>query len=108
MTWWRAHDDAVDDPKLQKLSGDLFKQWFNLLCLTSRNKGFLPPISDIAIGLRVTIGEANDIVSQLMAAGLIDERGGKLQPHNWEGRQFKSDISTDRVRRFRKRLRIVS
>lgn len=106
--WWRAHDEAIDDPKLQRLPGDLFKAWFNLCCLTSANGGILPAIEDVAFKLRVSEKRAIEILEDLSARGLIDEIEGKMQPHNWDVRQFKSDVSTDRVNRFRKRHRNVS
>jgi len=31
-----------------------------------------------------------------------------MEPHNWNGRQYKSDVSTDRVKRYRERKRNVS
>ena len=28
--WFRAYDDALNDPKVQRLPGELFKAWFKL------------------------------------------------------------------------------
>lgn len=111
--WWRAYDEAVDDPKLQRLSGEMFKAWFNLMCLASQNNGVLPDLADIAFKLRVKEEKAWDILDHLGFAGLIDRTDGEggaytLAPHNWNGRQYKSDVSTERVKRFRKRGRNVS
>lgn len=103
MAWWRAHDEAVDDPKLQRLSGDLFKTWFNLLCLASRNGGLLPPMKDIAFGLRKSEKEVKRVLDALIGAGLFDVSETGTEPHNWNGRQYQSDVSTNRVRQFRKR-----
>lgn len=108
--WWRAYDEAVDDPKVQRLSGDLFKTWFNLCCLTSQNDGALPAIEDVAFKLRLKSEKLNDRIRSLTQAGLIDvdADGVTLRPHNWSGRQYKSDVSTERVQRFRKQQRNVS
>lgn len=105
MAWWRAHDEAVDDPKLQRLPGELFKAWFNLVCLASRNGGKLPSFADIAFGLRKTKKEAKRVVDALIKANLFDVSETGIEPHNWNGRQYKSDVSTDRVRAFRERKR---
>lgn len=35
--------------------------------------------------------------------GLVDQIGEKTEPHNWNGRQFQNDVSTERVKRFRER-----
>ena len=87
--WWRAYDEAVDDPKLQQLRPELFKAWFNICCITSQNDGTLPAIATVAFKLRVRPEKARAIVAELTAAGLIDDDGnGNLAPHNWSKRQF--------------------
>ena len=108
--WWRAYDDALDDPKLQKLSADMFKAWFNLLCLASRNDGLIPCIADVAFALRMSEKEAGARLAHLQVVGLIDvdSETGVSSPHNWNGRQFKHDVSTERVKRFRERHETVS
>lgn len=105
--WWRAYDEAVDDPKLIRLSDKQHRAWFNLCCITSQNGGTLPPIDEVAIKLRTTTAKAAAIIDDLREARLIDDDEG-TRPHNWNGRQFKSDVSTDRVKLFRKRQRNVS
>jgi hypothetical protein len=106
--WFRAYDSALDDPKVQRLPGPLFKAWFNLLCLASRNDGAIPPIEDVAFALRIDEERASEWVYALISAGLIDEFETGMAPHNWDARQFKSDVSTDRVKRFRKQAKTVS
>jgi hypothetical protein len=107
--WWRAYDEAVDDPKLQQLKPELFKAWFNICCVTSQNGGKLPSLPSVAFKLRVKPEKARAIIAELAAAGLIDDDGiGNLAPHNWSKRQYRSDVSTERVERFRKRSGNVS
>lgn len=106
--WWRAYDEAVDDPKLIMLSDKAHRAWFNLMCLTSANGGALPQIEVIAIKLRMPEKKLAPIIEELVSRGLLDEFDGTLRPHNWNGRQYKSDVSTDRVKQFRKRQRNVS
>jgi hypothetical protein len=102
--WWRAYEEAVDDPKLQRLPDSLFKAWFNLMCLASRHGGKLPPAEDVAFSLRLSEGRAAAIISGLENRGLIDrDEDGAFRPHNWNARQYKSDTSTDRVKQFRER-----
>ena len=96
--WWRAYDECVDDPKLGKLTDRLHRAWFNLCCVASSNGGVLPPIADVAFKLRVNDEKAAELIAALVSAGLLDRRpDGKFEPHNWEARQFKSDVSTTRV-----------
>lgn len=107
-SWWRAYNEAVNDPKLQLLSDVLFRAWFNLMCIASANDGKLPALKDIAFTLRVVPNKAAQILAQLHAAGLLDKTETGFVPHNWNGRQYKSDVSTDRVKRFRQRKGNVS
>jgi hypothetical protein len=106
--WFRVYDDLVDDPKVQRLDPTLFKALINLWCLASANDGVFPPIDEIAFKLRTKTEKAQGLLNELRAAGLVadDERGAR--PHNWDERQFISDVSTSRVKRFRERSRNVS
>lgn len=99
--WFRFYDEALNDPKVQRLPGDMFKAWVNILCLASKGDGYLPPIEDIAFALRITDEEVGEILESLEQRHLLDEFDGKLRPHNWEARQHKSDHSTERVRKHR-------
>jgi hypothetical protein len=51
--WFRVYDDVVDEPKIQRLEPSLFKALINLWCLTSANRGVLPPIHEVAFKLRM-------------------------------------------------------
>jgi hypothetical protein len=106
--WWRAYDEAVDDPKLQCLSDESFRFWFNLCCVCSAFGGNLPSEEHIAFKLRMQRRKVTRLMGVLVASGLIDKDDQGLRPHNWRVRQFKSDVSTDRVKRFRERPRNVS
>lgn len=108
MKWFRFFNEALDDPKVQKLSGDDFKFWINILCLASRNNGILPSINDISFSLRVTENETQEKINCLINLGLIDKKEKGLTPHGWKKRQYKSDTSTERVKRFRNGKKHVS
>jgi hypothetical protein len=102
MRWFRLYDDLLNDPKVQKLSGETFKLWINLLCIASKHGGVLPSLDDLAFQLRLPALVCKTEIDTLKAAGLIDG-DKKLKPHGWEKRQYKSDTSTERVKRFRER-----
>jgi hypothetical protein len=100
------YDDLLDDPKVQRLPADLFKIWVNLLCLASKNGGTLPDEDDIAFALRIDFDALQSALDKLIERGLIDEDGDTVRPHNWDKRQFKSDIdptAADRQRAKRER-----
>jgi hypothetical protein len=105
MDWFRYYHDALDDPKVQGLSGDLFKAWINLLSIASgaKPRGVLPSLDEIAFRLRLPSEVVTATWTALVQVGLFDQdEGGRWIPHNWESRQKKSDISTPRVRAHRK------
>lgn len=111
--WFRFYDDALNDPKAQRLDGETFKLWVNILCVASRNEGRLPPIADLAFALRIDENACETVVERLRNGGLIATRNGGANgsfyaPHKWEERQYKSDTSTSRVKRFRERSKTVS
>jgi hypothetical protein len=106
--WWRAYDDAIDNPKLLKLSDAMHRAWFTLQCIASANGGVLPPAPDIAVRLRVKPSKVALWIAELVKAKLIDNQDGVFRPHNWDDRQFISDSSTERVKRHRDKKRNVS
>jgi hypothetical protein len=106
--WFRFYDDAINDPKILKLPEASRWHWTALLCIASKHNGVLPPADDVALMLRVKPAAAAAIIAQMKQAGLIDVEDGKFTPHNWHGRQYKSDVSTERVKRFRNGKRNVS
>lgn len=100
--WFRMYDEMLDDPKVQMLSPELFKTWINLLAVASRNNGILPTVEKLSFALRVSKHEMQSRIEELVLAELIDIRADKkLEPHNWQQRQWKSDDSAERVRKHR-------
>lgn len=102
-SWFRLYDDVVDDPKVQRLAPDVFRAWVNLLCVASKNGGVLPQLSDISYRLRIDETQVKRFIETLCETQLFDTKNGKISPHNWENRQFPSDNSTSRVRKFREK-----
>ncbi len=103
-SWFRLYNTAVDNPKVQRLPDALFKAWVNLLCIASRHGGRLPGLADTAFALRVSESVAQSWLVDLEARCLLDrDADGRLVPHDWSELQFKTDRSTDRVKRHRAR-----
>jgi hypothetical protein len=109
MEWFRFYNEALDDPKVQKLSPVLFKHWVNLLCLAnlSKPRGQLPNADTIAFRLRLSPEKANAILVELADIGLIDvSEYGDIEPHNWKERQYgkpsnQPERVAERVRKHR-------
>lgn len=110
--WFRFYSEALDDPKVQMLTPELFKAWVNLLCFAAKNDGVIvtlpETLHETAFALRETEEAFQAIISDLVKRGLIDKVGRHYEPHNWRKRQYKSDTSSERVSRYRERQRNVS
>lgn len=109
-SWFRMYNTAVDHPKVMMLTDSQFRAWVQLMSLASKMGGTIPPdMPLIAATLRKTLGKARDTVQALQSAVLLDPvNAGGWVPHNWNEKQFKSDVSTPRVKRFRDKHRNVS
>jgi hypothetical protein len=105
--WFRIYDDALDDPRLQRIPASLFRAWFNVLCAAPRNGGTLPDLPDLAFMLRTRPRALTRRLEALKAAGLLEETDGVLRPVEWEKRQFverpADTTAAERMRRFRER-----
>lgn len=97
------YDELLDDPKVQMLPPETFKVWVNLLCLASRREGLLPDLTAIAFALRFDEKRTKKIIGELVQRQLINVTKNGFEPHAWRDRQYQSDVSTDRVKRFRER-----
>lgn len=106
--WFRMYAEAVDDEKLRLLAFEDRWHFVALLCLKAQ--GTLDSDAPhrerrIALKLGLQLPQLDELKRRLIEVRLIDE---DWQPLNWGKRQFESDVSTERVRAFRKRQRNVS
>lgn len=110
--WFRLYESLVDDPKVQRLPDRLFKALINVWCIASANDGELPSVDDVAFKLRMKPGQVVKLLGELSQAGFLDVSADDpdiIVPHNWTGRQFKTDVTDPtaarRMRDYRNRRR---
>jgi hypothetical protein len=104
VKWFRFYHDAIDDPKVQRLSGDLFKFWVNMLCLGSRSndRGVVKlSTGEIAFALRLDDDVAEAMLTDLVKRNLLEETTDGIAIHNWNSREVRSDSSAERVAKHR-------
>jgi hypothetical protein len=112
--WFRLYNEVLNDPKVQRLDGETFKGWINILCLAQKHDWTLPCVADVAFALRMTDQAAADLIQTLHRLNLLDEvpdAPASYMPHNWKGRQYKSDADPTapaRSKRYRDRNRHAS
>ncbi len=101
--WFRFYVADLDDRVLQSLPAESFKFYVNSLCVARKYDGKLPPPYDMAFALRLDAEVVREQCAQLVKAGLFVEAGDHLEPVDWRIRQYRSDVSTPRVRAHRQR-----
>lgn len=105
--WLRLYRSSLHNPKIVTLTDRQFRAWHNCLLITDDN-GILPCMRDIAVHLRMSQTDAEQVVCELLEAGLLDVKvlDANLRifsVHDWGEHQFTSDSSKERVERYRER-----
>lgn len=103
--WFRLYSEFAFDPKVQLLDETLQRRFIMLLCLAGAGVTPTNDVSEVDFALRIGVSECERTRSLLVSKGLI---GDDWFPKKWTKRQFESDSSTERVKRFRKRHKGVT
>lgn len=109
--WARLYAELLNDPKVQTLPLNSFKAFINALCLACQNgdpNGKIGTLGDVSFAFRETKECVSSAFHPLIEAGLIVTVDETFHVTKWKKRQYKSDTSTDRVKRFRERFRNVT
>jgi hypothetical protein len=104
--WFRFYSDAMRHPKVASLSDKEFRLWCDLLCVASERDGSIPPLSDLRHILKRRLDHLSTGVERLISARLIVRLGDAYAPYGWDEKQYKSDTSTDRVKRYREKRNV--
>lgn len=106
LPWFRLYHRMVDDEKLRLLAFEDRWHFVALCCIKA--DGLLDTADDslrsrkIAVKLGVQVRELEEIGRRLQEVDLVDET---LSPVAWDELQFKSDNSTERVKKYREKQR---
>jgi hypothetical protein len=99
--WFRFHADAMRNPKVARLNDMQFRLWIELLSVAAENDGAIPCLDDLKHILKRRLDHLSRGLDDLIRAGLMDVLGDGYEPHNWGKNQYKSDVSTSRVQKYR-------
>ena len=116
LPWFRLYHEMIEDPKVGTLSDSEFRLWIELLCLACSSGGNGDTCyteEELNWKLRRNVSETllklfrNGLVKQSIVSK--DEKTGTktretITITNWMKRQYSSDVSTDRVRKYRNKL----
>lgn len=106
LPWLRLYKDVIDNPKTGNLKDSEFRLFIEILCVVSENNDGISK-EFISWRLRKSITKP---IRELIKRGLIiedtDINGNTVFFVNgWEKRQFPSDSSSERTRRYRNRIK---
>lgn len=106
--WLRLYRDSLHNPKVVTLSDRQHRAWVNCM-LMSDNDGYLPSLRDVAVHMRVTRPDAEQLVCELVEAGLVDpemlDGQRRYRMHDWDQHQAPSDNAAERMRKLRENRR---
>lgn len=103
MPWLRLYADIVDNEKLRLLAFEDRWHFVAIMCL--KQQGIIDDNPDllerkIAVKLGVQLRELDEIKRRLQEVDLIKD---DWTPKGWDKKQFKSDSSAERVRKYREK-----
>lgn len=105
MPWLRLYSDIVDNEKVRLLAFEDRWHFVAILCL--KQQGILDSNPDllnrkIAVKLGLQLIELENVKKRLLEVELIDEN---FQPVGWDKKQYPSDSSSERTRKYREKLK---
>lgn len=104
MKWFRMYTEIVDDPKMSDLSDREFRLFVSLLCVASEREkdGVINLCPDkIAWRIRASVKEVISLQEKLIQLKILNNNGVGVEFIHWKERQFRSDNSTDRWRKWK-------
>jgi len=108
MKWFRFYSEVIDDPKIHKLSNYEYRIFTYLLCYACEvdavNGRLTSDLSAINHRLRTRYDHFFRALKRLEELDIISVNcDGEMTLTNWDKRQYKSDKSLERVRKFREK-----
>ncbi len=97
MAWFRMYAEFATDPKLQMLSESLQRRFVMLLCLRCNGCETLQD-EEVTFQLRISNEEWAETKAIFISKNMLDNDNNIT---NWDKRQYVSDVSTERVRKYR-------
>ena len=103
--WFRLYSEIIDDEKIRLLAFEDRWHYVAILCL--KNSGFFDKQHKgdlLRRGMSVKLGvngvDLDNLKTRLLEVDLIDD---DWNPKGWDRRQFKSDTSAERTRKWREK-----
>lgn len=107
MPWFRMYSEARNDRKLNTLTNDEFRVWFNLMCLAGdgAERGVVVYESEDLLGIEVAELDSeilNNTLNQLVRLKIINWVDGRIEFVHWNERQRDKPSDAPEATRARK------
>ncbi len=109
FAWFRLYRETITDPKFSRMPGGQRHLWTVLLCLADDDgrvamaDGVPYESAELAVIAGIEPGDAVDALCWYTRLKMIRVNKSGIVINNWNKRQFKSDNSTERVRKHREK-----
>jgi len=113
MSWLRLYTEITKDRKIRRIPAQYRWIWIAVLCMAkdSPEEGKLlisdnipADLYDIADEAGVDVDDVRKAMEIFIDQGMVEFTNNVYIVKNWDKRQYKSDNSSERVRRYRSRL----
>lgn len=106
LQWFRLYHRIIDDEKVRLIAFEDRWHFIAVCCLKADGLLDEPESSikwrKVAVKMGIQLRELDEIKRRLFEVGLVDE---DMQPTAWDDLQYRSDTSTDRVRKYREKTK---
>lgn len=102
--WFRLYSEIIDDWKIRALAFEDRWHYVAILCLKNSGELDKKPVSDKMMSIKLGVAgiDLENLKERLSDIGLVDS---DWQPLAWDERQYKTDSSKERTRKYRERLK---
>lgn len=106
MKWFRFYTEVRDDVKMLQLSDYEYRMFTYLLChaseVNSTSGECRCDVTSLSVQCRTRVSHLKKAIETFQKLGLVSINGdGIIKITNWSKRQFKSDDSYSRVKKYR-------
>ena len=108
LQWFRVYHRMIDDEKIRLIAFE--DRWHFIAVCCLKADGLLDEPDSamkwrkIAVKMGVQARDLDEIKRRLFEVGLVDEA---MQPLAWDDLQYRSDTSTERVRKYREKSKVT-
>jgi len=103
LPWFRLYSEFAKDPKIQSMTEPMQRRLIMLFCLQCSEELNALDDDELCCVMRIDVVTLHETLQLFEKKRFIDEKRNIL---NWDKRQYKSDSSNERVKKYREKQRV--